>query len=574
MKGLIKYLRPFLPRMTVGFIIKVLGTVVELFIPYILTHILKNVVVTKNVYSIIFWGGAMIICAALALLFNIIANRMAAKVSKDFSGDLRKRLFDKMLSLSSRQTDAFTIPSLESRITSDTYNIHHFVGMMQRMGVRAPILLIGGVCITLIMDAYLAMTMVAMLPFIFALILFISKKGVPLYTNVQHSVDEMTRVVREDSQGIRVIKALSKVDYENSRFDSVNRQLVRSEKKAGITMGLVNPIMTGLMNAGITVVIALSAYRVVKGLSDPETVIAFMQYFTQISMALMTVTRMFTMYTKSSASAKRVVEVLNTPEDVGLLLSEDYPDIKTDAHIVFNNVAFSYLGVKNNLEDVSFELKKGQSLGIIGSTGSGKSTLIKLLLRFFDVSNGAIYINGRDIRTIEQKELSAMFGVALQNDFLYSDTIEENIRFGRDISKEDIVMAAKTAQADQFITAFPDGYEHLLSQKGTNISGGQKQRVLISRALAGKPEILILDDSSSALDYKTDALLRQALKKELKDTTVVTVAQRVSSVKDCDLILVLEKGRIIGAGQHEELLDKCTEYREISDSQMGGGIVE
>jgi len=574
LKGLFKYLRPFLPRMAYGFVIKVLGTVAELFLPYILTHILKNVVVTRDEKAILFWGGMMIVCSAAALLFNIIANRMAAKVSKDFSGELRQKLFDKMLSLSSRQTDRFTIPSLESRITSDTYNVHHFIGMMQRMGVRAPILLMGGVCITLIMDAYLALTMVALLPFILALVIFISKKGVPLYTEVQRSVDSMTGVVREDAQGIRVIKALSKVDYENSRFDGVNARLVKSEKKAGMTMGLVNPIMTGLMNIGITVVIALSAYRTFNGLSDPETVIAFMQYFTQISMALMTVTRMFTMYTKSSASAKRITEVLETPVDIGLFQKSEYPDVKTDAHIFFDNVSFSYIGVKNDLENISFSLKKGQSLGIIGATGSGKSTLIRLLMRFFDVNSGAVYINGENIRTIPDERLTEMFGLVLQNDFLCADTIEENIRFGRDIPTEDIISAARVAQADSFITNFPDGYQHMLSQKGTNISGGQKQRVLIARALASHPEILILDDSSSALDYKTDAMLRVALKENFSDTTLVTVAQRVSSVKNSDLIIVLDEGRIIGMGDHETLLETCLEYREISESQMGGGIVE
>ena len=574
MKGLFKYLRPFLPRMAYGFVIKVLGTVAELFLPYILTHILKNVVVTRDEKAILFWGGMMIVYSAAALLFNIIANRMAAKVSKDFSGELRQKLFDKMLSLSSRQTDRFTIPSLESRITSDTYNVHHFIGMMQRMGVRAPILLMGGVCITLIMDAYLALTMVALLPFILALVIFISKKGVPLYTEVQRSVDSMTGVVREDAQGIRVIKALSKVDYENSRFDGVNARLVKSEKKAGMTMGLVNPIMTGLMNIGITVVIALAAYRTFNGLSDPETVIAFMQYFTQISMALMTVTRMFTMYTKSSASAKRITEVLETPVDIGLFQKSEYPDAKTDAHIFFDNVSFSYIGVKNDLENISFSLKKGQSLGIIGATGSGKSTLIRLLMRFFDVNSGAVYINGENIRTIPDERLTKMFGLVLQNDFLCADTIEENIRFGRDISTEDIISAARVAQADSFITNFPDGYQHMLSQKGTNISGGQKQRVLIARALASHPEILILDDSSSALDYKTDAMLRVALKENFSDTTLVTVAQRVSSVKNSDLIIVLDEGRIIGMGDHETLLETCLEYREISESQMGGGIIE
>jgi ATP-binding cassette subfamily B protein len=384
----------------------------------------------------------------------------------------------------------------------------------------------------------------------------------------------MVRVVREDKQGIRVIKALSKTEYEHRRYNDVNKKLVHDEKKAGITMGAVNPIMTLLMNSGIVAVVALAANRVANHQSDPETVIAFMQYFTLISMAMMSVTRMFVMFSKSSASARRIEEVLKTPEDLTVKSEKEYPSVKTDAHITFENVCFSYKGKRNNLTDINLSVPRGGSLGIIGATGSGKSTLIKLLLRFYDVTGGAIRIDGQDIRTIPRDTFYEKFGVSLQHDFLYADTVEENIRFGRKLTHEEIVAAAKIAQADDFINAFHDGYGHMLSQKGTNVSGGQKQRLLISRAVAAKPEILILDDSSSALDYKTDSNLRRALAESMKDTTIVTVAQRVSSVKSCDVILVLDEGRIIGLGTHDELMDTCPEYKEISDSQMGGAIVE
>jgi len=264
----------------------------------------------------------------------------------------------------------------------------------------------------------------------------------------------------------------------------------------------------------------------------------------------------------------------DAPEELNVCSELDYPPVKSDALIEFDHVTFSYRGKHPNLEDISFSLKKGESLGIIGATGSGKTTLIRLLLRFYDVGEGAVRINGRDIRTIPKDELYAMFGIALQHDFLYADTVLENINLGRGLSSAQIARAAKIAQAEDFILAFPDGYTHMLSQKATNISGGQKQRLLISRAIANDPQILVLDDSSSALDYKTDANLRRALKENLRDTTVVTVAQRVSSVKDSDLILVLDEGKIIGAGKHEELLESCLPYREISESQMGGAIVE
>ncbi len=574
MKTIIYYLKPFFKRMSLGLFIKILGTLVELALPYILSHILKNVVVTQQISQILLWGGAMIACAGMACLCNIIANRMAARVARNFSENVRHDLFDKTMRLSPAQTDAFTIPSLESRITTDTYNLHSFVGMMQRLGVRAPILLVGGIAITLIMDSFLALSIIAVLPFIFVTVYFISKKGVPLYQKVQKSVDGMIRVVREDTQGIRVIKALSKTEYEHRRYDGVNKNLVHDEKKAGITMGAVNPIMTLLMNSGIVAVVALAANRVANHQSDPETVIAFMQYFTLISMAMMSVTRMFVMFSKSSASANRIAEVLDTKDDLTVKSENQYPAKKTDAFITFENVSFSYKGKRNNLENISLSVPRGGSLGIIGATGSGKSTLVKLLIRFYDVTSGAIRIDGRDIRTIPREEFFKKFGIAMQHDFLYADTVEENIKFGRELSHEDVVRAAKIAQADDFIQAFPEGYEHMLSQKGTNVSGGQKQRILISRAVAARPELLILDDSSSALDYKTDANLRRALAENLTDTTVITVAQRVSSVKNCDVILVLDEGRIIGLGTHDELMVTCPEYKEISDSQMGGAIVE
>ena len=572
MKFLFTYIKPYKERMLLGFLIKVSGTVAELFLPVILTHILENVIGTLEVKKVVFFGVLMIFCAFAACVLNIIANRMAAKVSSDISKNIRKILFDKTLCLSAKNTDKFTIPSLESRITTDTYNVHNFINTMQRMGVRAPILLFGGITITLIMDAYLALVMLATLPLIFLIVFSISRHGVPLYAEVQSSVDDMVRVVREDTQGIRVIKALSKNDYENRRYDKVNARLSQKERRAGVIMGIPNPTMTLLMNLGICGVVALSAARVSENLSSAATVIAFMQYFTQISMAMLVLSRVFVIYTKCAASARRIDEVVSTPVD--FFVTENHEKRDTDAYISFKNVSFSYLGKKNNLNNVSFDLHKGGSLGIIGGTGVGKSTLIKLLMRFYDADSGEIRIDGRLIASYDKDKLTEMFGVVLQNDFLSRDTISENIRFGRDISDEDVMRAAKIAQASEFIEAAPDGYSHMLSQKGTNLSGGQRQRLLISRAIAARPDILILDDSSSALDYKTDANLRRALREELFGTTVITVAQRVSSVKNCDLILVLDDGEIIGKGTHEELLITCTEYREISDSQMGGAFVE
>ena len=572
MKWIFTYLKPLLLRITVGITVKIVGTVAELIIPFLLSYILENVIDTNDINRILLFGALMAVFAIIACLGNIIANRMAAKTTMIFSTRMRKDLFSKTLYLSARSTDRFTIPSLESRITSDTYNVQNFIGMMQRMGIRAPILLLGGSVITMIMDRKLALVMIATLPLIFIVVYGISRMGVPLYSKVQRSVDSMVRVVREDAQGIRVIKALSKVDYENERYDKANKALKQNEAKAGIIMGVVNPIMTLLMNVGIVAVIAVSAYFVSTKQSSAATVIAFMQYFTLISMAMMSLSRMFVMYTKCAASAARIYQVME--EENELVPCKDDGCGDPSLHISFEDVSFSYLGKSNNLKNVSFSLKKGETLGIIGATGSGKTTLLRLLMRFYDADSGVVRIGGKDIRSYSKEELTAMFGVVFQNDFIYADTIEENIRFGRDLTSEEIIEAAKTAQAHDFITSFSDGYAHGVSSGGTNLSGGQRQRLLISRAIAGHPEILILDDSSSALDYKTDSNLRAALAKALPGSTVITVAQRVSSVKGCDLILVIEDGAIIGHGKHEELIESCPEYKEISDSQMGGAFLD
>ncbi len=575
MKFMGRYVRPFLRAVLIGLGIKIAGTLVELAIPYILSHILDHVVPNDGrLWMIVLWGVGMVLCALMAVTFNIKANRMASKVSRDCAEKIRHDLFYRTMTLSGRQIDHFTIPSLESRLTTDTYNVQHFIGMIQRMGVRAPILLMGGIIVTLIMDWYLALVLLAVMPALFGIVYYVSLKGVKLYTGVQRAVDGMIRVVREDVQGVRVIKALSKVPREHARYDAVNRNLVRHEKKATLTMGFVNPVMNLLMNLGITFVVLLGAHRVMGGKTEPGRIVAFTQYFTMISMATMSITRMFMMFTRSSASAARIEEVVDSPADLVVQPEEAHPPVEEDAHIRFEHVSFAYHPGKPVLKDIDFALPRGGSLGIIGATGSGKTTLISLLMRFYDVDSGAVRIGGRDVRTIPLSELHRKFGVAMQNDFLCADTIGENIRFGRDIGHEEIVRAARIAQADDFISAFPEGYEHMLSQKATNISGGQKQRLLVARAVAGDPEILILDDSSSALDYKTDAAMRGAIAREMEGVTAVVVAQRVSSVMGCDLILVLEEGEVIGMGSHAQLMENCPIYREISDSQMGGSFVE
>ena len=567
MKRLIKYLKPYLPKMSLGLFIKFIGTIMDLLIPWILAYMIDQVVPTKRVDHIVFWGGAMIFCALIALLANIVANRMASRVAAETTRRIRHDLFSKITYLSCGQIDTFTIPSLVSRLTSDTYHVHHMVGMMQRLGVRAPILLLGGIIVTLTLDPVLALVLIAVQPLIFFTVYIVSKRGIPLYNKLQQAIDQMVRSVRENITGIRIIKALSKTDYEKGRFSDVNDEVVRREKRVGMTMSITNPMMNLFLNIGLTCVILAGAYRVNAGLAKPGVVIAFLTYFTIILNAMLSISRIFVLTSKGLASFARIAEVIDSPEDLVIEPSEPK---ETDAHIAFENVSFSYHKNQANLSNINFELKQGQTLGIIGPTGSGKSSIIKLLLRFYDTDKGSVRINGRNVKSIPRDELHKMFGIVFQNDILLADTIVENIDFGRGLPIEQIMFSTDLAQAGEFIDSLDAGWNHNLTIKGANLSGGQKQRILISRALAANPEILILDDSSSALDYRTDAKLRQSLNQHFQETTTIVIAQRISSIMHADQIIVLEDGAIIGFGTHDSLMHTCESYQEISKSQMGG----
>lgn len=566
MKQILKCLKPYLGRMTVGFVIKVAATIVELLIPWALSVMVDDVIPLNDVGIIFGWGGVMILFAVLALVGNITANRMASLVARNTTERIRLQLYSKISFLSSRQQEAFTMPSLISRATSDTYNIHQMLGMMQRLGVRQPIMLIGGLFVTMTMDVQLTLILLAMIPFMVIFVYLFSSRGIPMYGRAQEALDRFVRLVREDTAGVRVIKALSKTDVERKKFADINHEVVTKDWKAGMVMGAMHPIVGFLLNLGMILVIYFGAVRVNSGLTTPGVIMAFMSYVTVILNSILFLSRMFVNFSKATASARRITEVLNQPEE---LLIEEKPRRDFSAHIVFDQVSFGYEGSQHSLSNVSFEVEHGKTLGIIGATGSGKSTVINLLMRYYDPQEGAVFINGLDVRAYSGKELKTMFGVVFQNDVIFHDTIRENIRFGRNISDEQILKAAKAAQAMEFIEE--KGLDFMLAIRGMNLSGGQKQRLLIARALAGSPQILILDDSSSALDYATDARLRKAIFEEYSNITTVIVAQRISSIMHADRILVLEDGKIIGDGVHKELMETCEVYREISESQMGGG---
>ena len=571
MKSLGGYLSAHKKRMSVGLAIKSVGTIAELFLPMIMAYMIDDVAPTGSVLQLSLWGVAMLAFAVTAWGGNVVANRMASRVARDTTEVIRNDLFTSTLYLSASQTDKVTVPSLVSRLSSDTYNVHNMIGMIQRLGVRVPILLIGGVALTFTVEPVLALVLLAVVPFLTVVVIFVSSKGITLYTDLQRAVDAMVRKVRDDYAGIRVIKALSRSDYERERFARINENVVGKETKAGVIMSATNPIMNVVLNLGMTVVVLVGAIRVSKGLAQVGEIIAFTSYFTIILNAVISISRIFVNVSKGSASAKRICEVLNMPDeltkDERLAVAEEGEE---KGSVKFEDVTFSYDGAPA-LKNVSFELKKGESLGVIGATGSGKTTLVALLLRFYDCDKGRILVDGINVKGYDEKELRRKFGVVLQNDFLMAASVKDNIKFERGIEDGNMKEAAERAKAAPFVEALSDGYDSMLTVRGANFSGGQKQRLLIARALAGDPEILVLDDSSSALDYKTDASLRATLREKYPDTTIIMIAQRISSVRFADKILVLDKGEAVGLGDDETLMKTCGVYRRIYESQGEGG---
>ena len=588
MKWILHYMGRYRGRVAFGMSVKFLGTIGELMLPFLLEYIIDDVVPTNQVRMVVLFGVLMIVTAVLVRSVNINANRRATAVARDCIRDLRHDLFETTVHLTGSQFDYVTLPSLISRMTSDTYNVQNFIGMIQRMGVRACIMLLGGIFMAVLLDPVLALVMVGMVPIMAGIILFISTKGIPMYRRVQEKVDDITRVLRENITGVRVVKALSREEYETQRYERSNDDLTTTDLRTGITMALPNPIMNLCLNIGMATVILIGASRVNNGLTKPGVIIAFLSYFNMILQAIMGMNRIFIQSTKAAASANRIGEVIVLADDVQPVLEIDdttlLPERMLDADgnaplVVFDNVSFAYPVLQqekvdenreNAISNISFTINRGESLGIIGATGCGKTTLLNLLMRFYDVSDGQVYYNGRDVRTYAPDELRRTMSVVFQNDTIFADTLRNNIIFGREVTDETMAQAAADANIAQMIEAQPEQYDYRATKAGANLSGGEKQRVLIARALAGHPDLLILDDASSALDYKTDAALRKAIRTNYPETTTITIAQRISSVMSMDRILVMENGQMLGYGTHEELLASCEVYRDIYISQTGG----
>lgn len=569
MKNIFKYMKVYLASIIVGVGLKITGAFIEFLIPYVLEHLIDDVAPTSNLKSILIWGAIMIGISIAVREMNVWANRTAAKVARNSIYDIRRDLFTKTMELSGTQVDKYGLPSIISRMTSDSYNVQNFMRMIQTMGVRAPILLVGGLVTTFIMDRGLALVLFIIAPMVLVSVIFISKKGIPLYTKVQQAVDRIVRVMRENISGIRVVKALSKEEYETNRYAEANNNMYKADTLASNVMALPGPIANLFLNVGLTIVVVYGAYRVNGGVTKPGVILAFLTYFNMITNGVRGLNRIFIQSSKAVASADRIFAVIKEERD----LTEVYDLPLGEEFIEFKDISFGYAkkgeqALDKELENINFSMKKGTSLGIIGATGSGKTTIINLLMRFYDTDEGEVLVDGKNVKSYNLQELRRKFGVVFQNDIIFADTLMENIAFGRAVDEERGMEVLEDAMAAGFVKGYEDGLNHKAEILGANLSGGQKQRLYIARALYAKPEILVLDDSSSALDYKTDASLRKVIREKYKDTTTIVVAQRISSIMSLDNIIVLDDGKIVGQGTHEYLMETCSLYKEIYDVQM------
>lgn len=578
MKLIMQYLGRLRSRLAIAMVLKFAAAMFELLLPRILTHIIDEVVPLGQISAVILWGLFMIAVAGITAFLNIVANRRAVHNAREVAFGVRQDLFEKTSRLSGTRFDLFTLPSLTSRMTSDSYNIQQFAQTLQAMCVRAPFLMLGGILMMYSMDVVLASILVAIIIPLGLFIFFVSRKGIPLFNIVQEKLDTLVRIMRENITGIRVVKALSKRDYEERRFDNANEEMYRSNTKASTIMALPGPVMNLCLNAGLALVVYVGALRVNIGAMKPGVILGSLTYFNTILMSVMALNRIFMMMSKASASANRIAQVLAAPEDQPVLEAAECLTPSGRELIRMENVSFRYQEAEENkgkesqtpaLKNISFAVKEGESLGIIGPTGAGKSTILQLLMRFYDVKEGGVFIDGRDVRGYDPDELRRLFGVVFQNDIVFNETLFHNVDFGRDLTQEAVDEAVRDAMAADFVYGLKGGLDFVADIKGANLSGGQKQRLLIARALAGKPRILFLDDSSSALDYQTDARLRKTLGEKYGDSTLIMIAQRVSSIKHLTNILVLKDGECIGYGSHEDLMEHCQYYKDICEAQMG-----
>jgi ATP-binding cassette, subfamily B, multidrug efflux pump len=570
MKKLLRYIKPYWYWVVLVIVLLLGQALAELNLPRLMSTIVDEGIAKGDVNLIIRTGGTMLIIAAAGGIFSIITSLLSSRVSMGFSRDLRNDVFTQVERLSLNEFNQLGPATLITRTTNDITQVQMVFMMSMRMMAMAPMMAIGGVIMAISQDVRLSVIILAAIPILAGFITFLLIKGIPFFRMIQTKIDNLNLVLRENLTGVRVIRAFSRMDYESSRFDQSSTDLMNTSIKVNTLMAYMMPVILLIMNLAAIALIWFGGMRINQGDLRVGALMAFIQYANMIMFSLVMVSIIFVMFPRAQASADRINEVLDVKPEI----TDPATPIQSESGCVgcveFQNVSFSYPGAEQAaLCDLSFEVHPGEITAIIGGTGSGKSTLINLIPRFTDVTEGKILLDGVDIRDMSQEKLRSKIGFVSQQAILFSGSITENIQFGKpDASAEEIQRAADIAQASEFISTMPDGFETKIDQGGVNVSGGQKQRLSIARALVRKPEIYIFDDSFSALDFKTDAKLRAALRKEIADATVIIVAQRVSTVLDADRILVLEDGQLAGNGTHQELIKTCDVYREIVSSQL------
>ncbi|MEV9641623.1 ABC transporter ATP-binding protein [Mammaliicoccus sciuri] len=540
----------------------------ELYLPTLMADIIDKGVVVGDIPYIWKIGGLMLVVSALSAIASIAVSFYSSKTAMGLGRDIRRKVFTHVENFSQQDFDKLGTASLITRTTNDITQVQQVVIMILRMVLTAPIMFVGGLIMALSKDMKLSLVIVATMPLLVGLILFILHKGIPLFKAVQKRIDRLNLVLRENLTGVRVVRAFNREKDEQVRLRGANEDLRDVSIKVNKVMAFMMPVMMLVMNLTVVGIIWFGGIRIDNGAMQIGDLMAYIQYVMLIMSSLVMASMMFIMIPRAAVSANRINEVLEM-EPTFLDEGTEKAD-RERATLQFDQVSFSYPGAEEQaLSNISFKSKAGEVTAIIGGTGAGKTTLVNLIPRFYEVASGTIRVNGVEIKDSSQEEIRSKIGFVPQKALLFSGTIAENIRFGKeDATQSEIEHAAEIAQATSFIEQLKDGYESVISQGGSNLSGGQKQRLAIARALVRKPDIYVFDDSFSALDYKTDANLRAALKEETKDATVVIVAQRVSSVMDADRIIVLDHGKVAGIETHEELLQTNEVYQEIVESQL------
>ncbi|MBU5467823.1 ABC transporter ATP-binding protein/permease [Virgibacillus sp. MSJ-26] len=573
MISILKKLSPYKWLLALVFLLVFIQALSNLLLPTLMGFIVDNGVVEGDIPYVWKIGGVMLGVAALTVIVAVMASYFSSKIAMGHGRDIRKEVFSHVQKFAFREFDQLGTASLITRTTNDITQIQQVMMMLLRMVLTAPLMMIGGIIMAVSKDAKLSLVVLGVMPILVGAVLFILKKAMPLFKAVQKRLDKLNLVMRENLTGVRVIRAFNKEDIESNRLKDANTNLTNTLIKVNKLMAFLMPLMMLLMNLTVVAIIWFGGVRIDSGNMQIGDLMAFIQYVMQIMFALVMASMMFVILPRAAVSANRIQEVLETEPSINNPKTEDKTTPVTDEKgtLEFDHVTFYYPGAEESaLTDIEFKSRPGEVTAIIGGTGSGKSTLINLIPRFYDVTDGTIRINGLDIRKVSQARVRSAIGLVPQKAFLFSGTVSENIRYGKeDATMDEIRKAAKIAQADDFISSMEDGYDTKLDQGGSNLSGGQKQRLAIARALVRRPDLYLFDDSFSALDFKTDAKLRQALKQEVTDASIVIVAQRVSSVMDADRIIVLDQGHIRGIGTHEELLESSNIYQEIVKSQHG-----